>query len=469
MASTATTRLRIEKQGTGENVNSWGAKLNATGLELFDSAIAGMVSFALSGSKTLTSSNYAADEARMAFMNITSGTGGTVTIPSVEKTYLVRNATSGTVTITTGSGATAVLQPGNMQYVGCDGTNVYAAIVTDYGSSQIFTTATPTLSTHVVNKAAMDAAILAASLSSDLPPQSAGFFKSDGTNLSFAPLTSGEVTTALTYTPTSITSYTGVQTLSGLKTAMLLANVDNTSDANKPVSTATATALAGKAATGLIASSGLTMNTARFLYRATASAGAVEEGDAAALRTFAGLVIGTNVQAFDADLTAIAGLTSAANKGIQFTGAGTAATYDLTTAGKALLDDADAAAQRVTLSISAKCINLVFDGGGAAITTGVKFPVKMPHAGTITSWDILPDQSGSIVFDIWKDTYANYPPTIADTITASAKPTLSAATKAQSSTLTGWTTSFAAGDILLFNVDSASTVTKVTLVLNYTQ
>jgi hypothetical protein len=56
-------------------------------------------------------------------------------------------------------------------------------------------------------------------------------------------------------------------------------------------------------------------------------------------------------QPLDSDLTAIAGLTSAADKGIQFTGAGTAATFDLTTAGKALLDDATAAAQRTTLGV----------------------------------------------------------------------------------------------------------------------
>lgn len=110
-------------------------------------------------------------------------------------------------------------------------------------------------------------------------------------------------------------------------------------------------------------------------------------------------------------------------------------------------------------------INVIIDGGGSAITTGVKGDVELPFAGTISAARMFADQTGSIVVNLWKDTYANFPPTVADKITASAPPTISTADKSQDTTLTGWTTTFAAGDVLRVNVDSATTITRVTLSL----
>lgn len=110
-------------------------------------------------------------------------------------------------------------------------------------------------------------------------------------------------------------------------------------------------------------------------------------------------------------------------------------------------------------------VGITVDGAGSAITTGVKGYTSIPVTGTIVRARMLADQSGSAVVDVWKDTFANYPPTVADTITAAAKPTLTAADHSDDTTLTGWTTAVTVGDVLGFNVDSAATITRLTLEL----
>lgn len=127
-------------------------------------------------------------------------------------------------------------------------------------------------------------------------------------------------------------------------------------------------------------------------------------------------------------------------------------------------------ASSLTTSTAQQTRAIVFsiDGGGSALTTGIKADISVPYACTIASVVMLADQSGSVVVDIWKDTLANYPPTSGDSIVASAPPTISSATNSSDTTLTGWTTSISAGDTLRFNINSASTITRLSLTLKVT-
>lgn len=118
-----------------------------------------------------------------------------------------------------------------------------------------------------------------------------------------------------------------------------------------------------------------------------------------------------------------------------------------------------------SLDDGATSIIFIKDGGGNVLQTGVMGDVQVPFACTITGVTLLADQSGSCVVDIWKDSYDNYPPTDDDSITASAVPTISGATKVTDTTLTGWTTSISADDILRFNLDSVSAIKRIEIML----
>ena len=116
-------------------------------------------------------------------------------------------------------------------------------------------------------------------------------------------------------------------------------------------------------------------------------------------------------------------------------------------------------------------IDFVIDGAGSAITTGVKGDLRVPFAGTIDSWTILADQSGTIMIDVWKDTLANFPPTIADSMCTGKEPYIApSAAYAEDTTITDWTTDdITAGDVLRFSVASNTSITRATLSLKVTR
>jgi len=95
--------------------------------------------------------------------------------------------------------------------------------------------------------------------------------------------------------------------------------------------------------------------------------GGTAASNASDARDNLGLTIGTNIQAYDAGLQSIAGLTTAANKMIYTTALDTYAVTDLSAAGRALIDDASAGDQRTTLGLGTMATQ---NANSVAITGG---------------------------------------------------------------------------------------------------
>jgi hypothetical protein len=104
----------------------------------------------------------------------------------------------------------------------------------------------------------------------------------------------------------------------------------------------------------------------------------------------------------------------------------------------------------------------------SADALGTSEVIRIPNlpAGTITRWDLAADTATTCQVDLWKDSRTNYPPTDADSITASAAPTLSAAVRGYSTTLTGWTTAIADGDDLICAIEANNNAAEITLTLS---
>ena len=134
MASTFSSRLKIELIGDGEQAGSWGTTTNNNFNQSIEQSIAGVLTIATSGTgtTTLTTGNgpqtQADNQARQAALRFTSSEAThTVQYPALEKLYLLINGSS-TCTFTHrlgSSGNTITLLPSKTKFVATDGTSWY--------------------------------------------------------------------------------------------------------------------------------------------------------------------------------------------------------------------------------------------------------------------------------------------------------------------------------------------------------
>jgi hypothetical protein len=120
--------------------------------------------------------------------------------------------------------------------------------------------------------------------------------------------------------------------------------------------------------------------------------------DAATARTNLGLVPGTDVQAYDAGLLSIAGLTTAADRMIYTTASNTYAVATLTAAGRALLDDANASAQRTTLGLGGLATLDVLDEDNMATNSATRPPSQQSVKAYVDAAAVTAGGVGSYVF-----------------------------------------------------------------------
>ena len=124
MASTFS-NLGLNLQATGENSGTWGELTNVN-LQEIDNAIAGVVTITLTGNTTLAFTSNATsttftDEAGRNKTIILSGslsaTTVTVSVPNIEKDYVIINNSGATATISSGGSTTVSIATGSKNYV----------------------------------------------------------------------------------------------------------------------------------------------------------------------------------------------------------------------------------------------------------------------------------------------------------------------------------------------------------------
>lgn len=134
MGSSYTTRNRLEKQGDGENENTWGQILN-TVIDLVDESTDGYLELDVSAADiTLTTNNGSSDQARNRVLKIIGSpvSNRTITLPDIEKNYIIEVALSGSNTVNilnvADSTGVTVSSGSNNLIIHCDGTSTRSLI-----------------------------------------------------------------------------------------------------------------------------------------------------------------------------------------------------------------------------------------------------------------------------------------------------------------------------------------------------
>lgn len=164
MPSTYTTRNRLTKQATGESTNVWGTILNSGAFDLIDFSADGMVTLSSAGATTLSSANGSADQARGRFLNCTASLAQAITIPAVEKLYLVRAVSE--VTIGISGGTLATVPAGQIAWVVCDGTTTRLVANYSFAGNRLRNIGEPVDDTDAATKAYVIATAFATSIGS---------------------------------------------------------------------------------------------------------------------------------------------------------------------------------------------------------------------------------------------------------------------------------------------------------------
>lgn len=133
MVSSYSSNLRITKQATGDNPNTWGSITNEQVIELLEDAISGVVDVDVTGTAdvTLTTNDGSTDQARNSVLELTGTVGADLDllIPSVEKVYMVRGGWTGDYTVTVkiaGSSTSIPITTGDVKLIYSNGTDTYS-------------------------------------------------------------------------------------------------------------------------------------------------------------------------------------------------------------------------------------------------------------------------------------------------------------------------------------------------------